>query len=205
MNYEKTAEPTDLCSDMGGKSSQKSRVKHQFYQPSIIGFILRCISLGDFLLPDWNDCKLTTQSVFEFFAALFTKYLVLFVDTNGWDGTSAEVLKIRLLAQCDNSQVNKTVHVAQLGTHNHHQCLRCWIFCNDSSTVMMLLLLSPILCSLVRVYQMRATIMDENFPAFGASICHENYRLRAVIRHSPYSCQHPLTRKTCNNHFVVAK
>ena len=65
---------------------------------------------------------------------------------------------------------------------------------------MMLLLLSPILCSLVRVYQMRATIMDENFPAFGASICHENYRLRAVIRHSPYSCQHPLTRKTCNNH-----
>ena len=82
MNYEKTAEPTDLCSDMGGKSSQKSRVKHQFY-PSIIGFILRCISLGDFLLPDWNDCKLTTQSVFEFFAALFTKYLVLFVDTNG--------------------------------------------------------------------------------------------------------------------------
>ena len=47
---------------------------------------------------------------------------------------------------------------------------------------------------------MRATIMDENFPAFGASICHENYRLRAVIRHSPYSCQHPLTRKTCNNH-----
>ena len=42
--------------------------------------------------------------------------------------------------------------------------------------------------------------MDENFPAFGASICHENYRLRAVIRHSPYSCQHPLTRKTCNNH-----
>ena len=36
-----------------------------------------------------------------------------------------------------------------------------------------------------RVYQMRATIMDENFPAFGASICHENYRLRAVIRHSP--------------------
>ena len=61
MNYEKTAEPTDLCSDMGGKSSQKSRVKHQFYQPSIIGFILRCISLGDFLLPDWNDCKLATQ------------------------------------------------------------------------------------------------------------------------------------------------
>ena len=43
-----------------------------------------------------------------------------------------------------------------------------------------------------RVYQMRATIMDENFPAFGASICHENYRLRAVIRHSPYSYQHPL-------------
>ena len=40
MNYEKTAEPTDLCSDMGAKSSQKSRVKHQFY-PSIIGFILR--------------------------------------------------------------------------------------------------------------------------------------------------------------------
>ena len=116
MNYEKTAEPTDLCSDMGENLAKNHVWNTNFIYRSIIGFILRCISLGDFLLPDWNDCKLTTQSVFEFFAALFTKYLVLFVDTNGWDWTSTEVLKIRLLAQCDNSQVNKTVHVAQLGT-----------------------------------------------------------------------------------------
>ena len=27
-----------------------------------------------------------------------------------------------------------------------------------------------------------ATIIDESFPRFGASICHENYRLRPVIR-----------------------
>ena len=78
-----------------GENLAKNHVWNtNFIHRSIIGFILRCISLGDFLLPDWNDCKLTTQSVFEFFAALFTKYLVLFVDTNGWDWTSWKSWKL---------------------------------------------------------------------------------------------------------------